>query len=133
MASSELFQMSVVTPERAVLETEAKFVAFPAHDGEIGILKGRAPLLCRLGIGVLRVETETDEKVLFIEGGFAQMVDDRLTILTEQAKAPAELDRDEAEGLLTEAQAMGTGDERAFEERQAALERARGQLRLVGR
>lgn len=44
---ADTFHCSVVTPERAVLECEASFAAFPAHDGEIGIMPQRAPLLCR--------------------------------------------------------------------------------------
>lgn len=125
------FQCSVVTPEKAVLDTEAEFVSFPAHDGEIGILPGRSPLLCRLGIGPMRVRTEAGEQTLFIDGGFAQMVDNRLTILTEQAKDPSELDRGAAKEALVAAEATTASDERSFLERQAALERARVQLRMT--
>lgn len=80
------FHCSVVTPERAVLDTDATFVAFPAHDGEIGILYNRAPLLCQLGKGTLRVELGKESHRYTIEGGFAQMVDNKLTILTDNAK-----------------------------------------------
>ena len=131
MATQETFQCSVVTPEKAVLDCPASFVAFPAHDGQVGILRGRAPLLCRLGIGPLRVEGPEGDKLMFIDGGFAQMVDNRLTILTEQAKTPSELDRAEAERLMEEAKAMSSGDERAFIDRQNALERARNQIRMA--
>ena len=130
MASSETFHCSVVTPERAVLDCEASFVAFPSHDGEVGILPRRSPLLCRLGIGAMRIETEGAEKVFFIDGGFAQMVDNRLTILTEQAKDPSELDAAAAEQAFEEAKAMGTATEREFVDRQNALERARVQMRM---
>ena len=87
MAKVETFHCSVVTPERAVLECEARFVAFPAHDGEMGVLPNRAPLVCKLGIGPLRVEGTDAAHVLFIDGGFAQMLDNRLSILTKQAHA----------------------------------------------
>jgi len=83
--AEKTFHCSVVTPERAVLETEATFVAFPAHDGEIGILQNRAPLLCQLGKGALRVETGKETQRFKIEGGFAQMVDNKLTLLTNGA------------------------------------------------
>jgi F-type H+-transporting ATPase subunit epsilon len=129
---AETFQMSVVTPESAVLDCLASSAVFPAHDGEIGILPGRSPLLCRLGIGTLRVTLANGgEKVLFIDGGFAQMVDNRLTLLTEQAKDPSTLDREAAKAALAEAEKMTSGDQRSFEERQAALERARVQIRLT--
>ena len=131
MASSETFQCSVVTPERAVLECEAKFVALPAWDGEVGILKGRAPLLCKLGIGRLRIETPDEKHVLFVDGGFAEMLGDQLTILTEDARVPEELDRETASSDLDAARSLSVTDDASFEERQKALQRARTQLRLA--
>ncbi len=131
MASSEIFHCSVVTPERAVLECEAKFVALPAWDGEVGILKGRAPLLCKLGIGRLRIETAAGTQVLFVDGGFAEMLDNRLTILTEDARAPEELDRQAASANLDAARGLTVTDDASFEARQKALQRARTQLRLA--
>lgn len=131
MASSETFQCSVVTPERAVLECEARFVALPAWDGEIGILRGRAPLLCKLGIGRLRIEAPDAKHVLFVDGGFAEMLGDQLTILTEDARIPDELDRETATADLEAARALTVTDDASFEARQKALQRARTQLRLA--
>jgi F-type H+-transporting ATPase subunit epsilon len=131
MASSETFHCSVVTPERAVLECEAKFVALPAWDGEIGILKGRAPLLCKLGIGRLRIDTADGRQVLFVDGGFAEMLDDQLTILTEDARVPEELDRQAASSDLDTARSLTVTDDASFEARQKAIQRARTQLRLA--
>jgi F-type H+-transporting ATPase subunit epsilon len=132
MAKGDTFHVSVITPERAVLEADATFVAFPAHDGEVGILPGRAPLLFKLGIGVLRVESGGGEESLFVDGGFAQMVEDRLTILTEQAKRPAEIDRAAAEKALAAAHELPSESDSEFAARQRAMERARVQLRLTG-
>lgn len=132
MANSERsFHYSVVTPEQAVLEGEAESVTFPAHDGEVGILKGRAPLLCRLGIGPLKVRSGDEEQVLLIDGGFAQMVDNRLTILTEQAVDPTKIDRAAASQSLEEAKGLKISDEKSFLDRQAALERARQQIKMA--
>jgi F-type H+-transporting ATPase subunit epsilon len=131
MASNETFHCSVITPERAVLETEAVFVAFPAHDGEVGILKNRAPLLYKMGIGELRVESPEGNHRFFVDGGFAQMVDNRLTILTEQAKEPAEIDRAAAERALAEARDLPMTDDAAFAARQRAVKRAEAQIKLV--
>ena len=84
---SGTFQISVVTPEREVLATEARSVVFPAYDGEMGILPKRAALLTQLGSGTLRIEEASGAKrTLFVSGGFAQMVDDRLTLLTDEAR-----------------------------------------------
>ncbi len=134
MASAEAFHCSVVTPERAILDSETigpvQFVAFPAHDGEVGIMPQRAPLLCRLGSGVLRVKTADATHRFFIDGGFAQMVDNKLTLLTEQARAETELDRDSVLKELEEARAMSV-EGGGHAERQAAIRRAQEQLKLT--
>ena len=130
MAKTNTFECSVVTPEQAVLECRATFVAFPAHDGEIGILVNRAPLLCKLGIGRLRVESPDEKHTMFVDGGFAQVVDNRLTILTEQAVRPDQIDREAAAQALTDARAMKITDEDSFIARTKAIQRAQAQLKL---
>lgn len=131
MATTDTFHCSVITPERAVLETDATFVAFPAHDGEVGILAHRAPLLYKMGIGELRVEAPEGNRRLFVDGGFAQMVDNRLTILTEQARAVEEIDREAARRALEEARSMPSVTDAEFAARQRAMKRAETQLRLT--
>ncbi len=125
------FQLSVVTPERVVLEAEVKFVALPAHDGEIGIMRNRAPLLVKLAPGSLRADTDGGPRTLYVDGGFAEMADNRLTVLTEEAVRPEELDAEAVEARLAEARAMKIPDDAAFEARQRALRRARVQRRLL--
>ena len=116
-----------------MLETEATFVAFPAHDGEVGILKDRAPLLYRMGIGELRVESPEGDHVLFVAGGFAQMVDNRLTLLTEQAKRIEEIDPAAVEKALAEAHEMPMTTETEFTARQRALRSAETQRHLLAK
>ena len=125
------FHCSVITPERAVLECDAKFVAFPAHDGELGVLTGRAPLVCRMGIGALRVEADDANHTLFVAGGFAQVVGNKLTLLTGQAMATDELDRGSAQQAMVEARAMSIPDDDAYTARQEAMKRAQVQLRMA--
>ena len=127
------FHCSVITPERAVLETDATFVAFPAHDGEVGILPNRAPLLYRMGIGELRVESPEGNHALFVAGGFAQMVENRLTLLTEQAKRIEELDAAAAERALEEARAMPMVTEAEFAAHQRAVRSAEAQQHLLAK
>ena len=131
MARTDTFHCSVITPERAVLEADATFVAFPAHDGEVGILKDRAPLLYKMGIGVLRVETPEGNHVFFVDGGFAQMVENRLTLLTDQAKRVEEIDRAAAQRALAEAREMPMVGDAEFAARQRAMKRAEVQLHLT--
>jgi F-type H+-transporting ATPase subunit epsilon len=124
--AANTFHCSVITPERAVLEADATFVAFPAHDGEVGILRNHAPLLYKLGVGVLRVETPGEKHAFFVDGGFAQMVENRLTLLTEQARPVSEVDKAAADRAREEARALpaATGDAE-IAARQRAEQRAR--------
>lgn len=132
MADSKLFDLSVVTPERVVIECEARFVALPAHDGEVGILRQRAPLLTRLDVGPLRIEKGDGEtESFFVDGGFAEMVGNRLTVLTESAVTPDELTREGAEALMTEAREMEGVDDASHAARQRAMRKARAQLRML--
>jgi F-type H+-transporting ATPase subunit epsilon len=82
------FQCIVVTPEQEVLDAKVTQVILPADDGLIGILTNRAPMLARIGKGPLRVDPESGASQTYsIEGGVAQMKDNKLTILTQKAVA----------------------------------------------
>ena len=131
MAKTDTFTCSVVTPERTVLECDARFVAFPAHDGEMGTLVNRATLVCKLGIGRLRVESSDENYVMFVDGGFAQVVENRLTILTQQAAEPDDIDVEAAQQTLVEARAMKITDEASYTARDQAIQRSRIQLKLA--
>jgi F-type H+-transporting ATPase subunit epsilon len=126
------FRLSVVTPEREVLAVEAKSVTIPAYDGEMGILAHRAPLLAKVGAGMLRVEESTGAKrQLFIAGGFAQMVDDKLTLLTEEALEPEKVTAERAAASFAEAEKMPNRTEAENAKRETALSRARALARTA--
>ena len=128
---SGTFHLSVVTPEREVLALEAKFVAFPAYDGEMGILARRAPLLTKLGAGMMRVEEASGTKrTLFIAGGFAQMVDNKLTLLAEEAVEPDKLAESGDADLAASAKLPNVTDAEN-ELREAARVRAFARLRAL--
>ena len=126
------FQLSVVTPEREVLAVAARFAAVPAYDGEMGFLPRRAPLLTQLGAGLLRYEDAGGAKrELFVAGGFAQMVDDKLTLLTEEARDPDTVGADLAARSLAEARSLVAGTDAEFVRKDRALQRARALRRLT--
>ena len=120
------FQCVIVTPEQQVLDETVTQVIVPAHDGQIGILTDRAPLLVKLGLGPLRIDAaNAATRVLFVEGGIAQMKDNRLTILTNEAIPANEIDAETARAEYAEATAHQPTDERGREDRQRRLQRAR--------
>jgi F-type H+-transporting ATPase subunit epsilon len=122
----------VVTPEATVLDTATEFVALPLFDGEAGIAPGRAPLIGRLGYGELRVRQNGQALRYYVDGGFAQVADNVVSVLTNRAVAAAALDIESAERQL--ATALSThaagASEMAIRDRQIA--QARGQLRVAG-
>jgi F-type H+-transporting ATPase subunit epsilon len=84
MAASML-KVALISPDRTVFEGEADMVVAPAWDGEVGVLRGHAPMLVLLGNGNLRVRTGGTEQRFHVEGGFLQVADDVVTILSERA------------------------------------------------
>ncbi|MBL8879022.1 MAG: ATP synthase F1 subunit epsilon [Phycisphaerales bacterium] len=91
MAKRSDIKLTVVTPERQVVSEAVESCVIPAHDGEIGILSDRAPLVCELGIGKLSYRQGAKSHGVYIDGGFAQVHDNNVTVLTSQAYAPDEI------------------------------------------
>ncbi len=121
---------SLITPEAKVYEDDVDFIAIPAHDGEIGILVDRAALVCQLGSGRMKVRTGTTEQEWFIDGGFAQVLENRVTILTEKAMRPETIDVAEARRALEAARLMPTHDDTALQRRARAENSARARLHM---
>jgi F-type H+-transporting ATPase subunit epsilon len=122
-------QCVVVTPERAVLDEPADFVALPMFDGELGVLPGRAALIGRLGYGELRVRQGEKTQHFYVDGGFAQVRDNVITLLTSKALLAADLSAEAAEQMLQAALKPATGE--ALEAALIQQARARAQLRLA--
>lgn len=80
-------QCVIVTPEKAVLDEKADFVVLPLIDGELGVLAGHTPLVGRIGKGELRLKSGSETKKFSIEGGFAQVRSNVITVLTSRVKA----------------------------------------------
>jgi F-type H+-transporting ATPase subunit epsilon len=120
------FQCVVVTPEQQVLDESIAQAIVPAHDGQLGILTDRAPLLVKLGLGPLRLDLAGGQRrVMFVNGGVAQMKDNRLTIVTDEAIAPQDIDAESARAEYAEASARRATDEPSARDRDRQLQRAR--------
>src|SRR5690348_3996884 len=120
----------LVTPERMLLDEEADFVALPMYDGELGVLPGRAPLIGRLGYGELWTTKGEQTRRFFIDGGFAQVRENVVTVLTPRAIKAEEISVDAANRALHEALEPGATPE-AQEGQLRAQARARAQIRVA--
>jgi len=125
-------QCVVVTPERAVLDERVDFVALPMYDGELGVLPGRAAVIGRLGPGELRIRQGEQARRYFVDGGFAQVRGDVVTVLTPRAQKAEDIDPAAASAAL-EAARGATTTPQAQAAQVRAQDRARAQLRIAGR
>lgn len=82
-------RVTVISPEAAVFDGDAESVVAPAFDGEIGILDNHAPLMTTLGRGVLTIRTGGTERRFDVQGGFLQVVKNRVRILAEHVQGAA--------------------------------------------
>ena len=128
------FQCTVVTPEQQAFEGALTQAIVPAHDGLLGILTDRAPILVKIGTGPLRLDLAGGSKqFFFVDGGVAQMKDNKLTILTGEATPADEIDYESARAEFAEAAARKTTDEQSAKDRDRQLARARAKQQLATR
>ena len=80
-----MLHVSVISPERILFEGDVESVVAPAYDGEVGILQNHAPMMTLLGRGELRLRTGGDTQRFAVEGGFLQVVDNAVRVVTEKA------------------------------------------------
>ena len=97
-------QFELVTPSHIMMEGEVDMVVVPGAAGDFGVLPGHAPLLSTLRPGVVDVyENDTVSERVFVAGGFAEVAEDRFTVLAEEAVEASEIDREAATQRLEEA------------------------------
>lgn len=93
----------VIAPDRTVWDANAEEVILPSSTGQLGILKGHIPLLTALDIGVMRVRIEKEWKPIILLGGFAEVKNDKITILVNGAEAIDQIDLNIAQNSLDQA------------------------------
>jgi len=126
------FQCVVVTPEQQLLDEKITQAIIPAHDGLLGLLTGRAALLVKLGLGPLRLDLAGGQQKFFLlDGGVAQMKENRLTILTPAATAAEEISYESARAQYAEAAARKPTDPLGQQKREHDLQAARAKEALA--
>jgi F-type H+-transporting ATPase subunit epsilon len=80
------FRLDIVAPEAVVWSGEADFVVARTTEGEIGILTGHEPLMSALATGVVVVESGNDTITIGTHGGFLQVLNNQVTLLTDRAE-----------------------------------------------
>ncbi len=99
MADRVAFEL--VSPDKLLLSVQAEMVVVPGADGDFAVLAGHAPMISTLRPGALEVyEGDKVTDRIYVAGGFAEVSNDRLTVLAEEAVPLAELDRARLEASI---------------------------------
>jgi len=127
--------LSIVTPERELVRVEADEVELPGTEGYFGVLPGHTPLLATLTVGRLTYRVGQERHVLAIATGLAEVLPDRVTVLSQIAELPEDIDVSRAEEARKRAEArLGTkGEDLDYERARNALDKAILRLQVASR
>ncbi len=133
MAETNDFILKIITPDRLFYEGPVKMVEFDTIEGEIGVLPGHIPMTVIIKPGILTITEEEGEKRAALHAGFAEILQDQVTILAEIIEWPEEINetraneaRERAEERIRE-KAPGTDVARA----EVALRRALTRIEVL--
>lgn len=127
-------RLVLVTPEKTLFDRSVASIRVPLYDGSAGFYPGRAPLVGRLGIGELRLaDTSGSEESYFIDGGFAQVKGNTVSVLTNAAVSVSEISRKRAADMVTEARDLRARSDEEYAIAARKLERARKMLHLASK
>jgi F-type H+-transporting ATPase subunit epsilon len=127
---ADLIEFELVSPEKLLVSRAVEMVVVPGSEGDFGALPGHAPLISEIRPGIIAVfEGGQVQERIFVAGGFAEVTNERCTVLAEQATPLAEIDRAAADGELKNARddlsTAKTDMERAIAEREIAVAEAK--------
>jgi F-type H+-transporting ATPase subunit epsilon len=127
---ADLIQFELVSPEKLLVSRAVEMVVVPGSEGDFGALPGHAPLISEIRPGIIAVfEGGQVQERIFVAGGFAEVTNERCTVLAEQAMPLAEIDRLAVDGELKNARDDLSGAksdmERAIAEREIAVAEAK--------
>ena len=130
-------RLEVVTPEKEVVNDMAQIVMAPGSLGEFGVLSGHTPFMTSLNTGAIHYRDESGkDQYVFVSGGFAEALPDKVTVLAESAEKMEDIDPQRAKEAMQRAEER-LAETRAKEEvdrarARAALERAMMRVRIAG-
>ena len=134
---ADIIKLEVVTPEKSVVDEDVQMVIAPGILGEFGILPGHTTFLTTLKVGTIRyTDTNGKERYVFVSGGFAEALPDKVTVLAESAERRQEIDLERAKEALQRAEKR-LAEAREKEDldlvrAKAALARALHRIKLSG-
>ena len=127
------FQLEIVTPVKLMVKDAAEEAQIPGLDGYLGILPGHAPLITELAVGVITYKASGTTHTLSVAWGFAEVLQDKVTILAETAERPQEIDIERAQKAKERAeQRLKSNDLKVdYTRAEDALQRAETRLNVA--
>ncbi len=133
---AEMIKLEVVTPEKYVVDEEVEIAVAPGVLGEFGVLIGHTSFLTTLKTGSVRyTDANGKERFVFVSGGFAEALPDKVTVLAESAERRSDIDVARAKAAQQRAQDrldQEKTEDIDFVRAQVALERAINRIKLAG-
>ncbi len=131
---ADKLNFALVSPEREVFHGDVDQVVVPGSEGDFGVLPNHAPVMSVVKIGALRVLNDGAERRIFVNGGFADVTPEGLTVLAEEAFDVAEIDRARLESDLRDAveDVRTAGDDAKREAAAKALARLEAMKAALG-
>jgi len=133
---ADTIHLDILTPEKVVFSDSIEMVTAPGGLGEFGVLPGHAALVTTLEIGEVAIKKDNREHWLAISGGFAEVGNDKVTILAEAAELAQEIDIKRAETAKIQAEEKlktMSSDDSQFAEVTLALKKAINRIKVSAR
>lgn len=125
------FQLSVVAPDKSVVEEPATALVAPGTEGYFGVMAGHVPLIAALRSGLLEyADVSGNRHFIYIGGGFVEVTGDKVTVLADEAEVASKIDLAEAERSLEEARRALRGESTTLSAEQAVQEVERAMTRI---
>jgi F-type H+-transporting ATPase subunit epsilon len=125
------FLLSVVSPDRSVVEEKVDSIIAPGSEGYFGVWAGHVPLISSLKPGLVEYQdASTNRHFIYVGGGFAEVQPDRVTIIADEAERAVDIDISRAESHLDEARKALRGEDSNIDTKDAVLEVERAVSRI---
>jgi len=133
---ADTIRLDIVTPERVLFSEAVEMVTGPGTLGEFGVLPGHAAFATTLEIGEISIKKATQTRFAAIGGGFAEVGENKITILADAAEMAGEIDVERAQAAKAQAEEALKGipsEDSQYQEKVAALKRAENRIRVAAR
>jgi len=98
--------VELVTPEKLVFSQDVDMVVIPGTDGDFGVLPKHSPVISSIRPGVVELENGSKKQKIFISGGFAEVTEERCTILATESEDVTDIPASEIENMIDAAAAF---------------------------